>query len=120
MATLYEKRGRRYVPVADDRVWDHWPQGFHIVYVPYDGSRSTRFNINPDNAAFYAAIQKKENELRKEIDACFKFRPASRELTPAQAKAWNAFEKAIDNPYCVERESVMGIIDRIMRVLEVM
>jgi|CXWK01.1.fsa_nt_gi hypothetical protein len=118
MPTLYEKRGRRYVPVADDRVWDHWPQGFHIVYVPYDGGQSTRFSINPDKAAFVAGIMQKEDALRREIDACFRFRPASRELTPAQAKAWKAFEKATDNHYCIERESVMGVIDRIMRVLE--
>ena len=118
MPTLYEKRGRRYVHVGDDRVWDHWPHGFHIVYTPIDGGRSIRFHINPDRAELHAAIKEKEDALRKEIDACFRFQPASRELTPSQAKAWKAFEKATDNPYCIERESVMGVIDRIMRVLE--
>ena len=78
-----------------------------------------RFRINPDRAELHAAIKEKEDALRKELDACVHFRPASRELTPAQAKAWKAFERAMNNPYCIERESVMGCIDRIMRILEV-
>ena len=117
MSILYEKIGRRYVPVGDDRVWDHWPQGFSIVYVPTGGGRSIRYDINPDKARLLAAAKEKEEVLRKEIDACLRYRPTKRELTPAEAKAWRVFEKAINNPYCIERESVMGVIDRIIKVL---
>jgi len=117
MATLYEKRGKRYIPVADDRNWDHWPIGFHVVYTPLSGGRSTRFNVAPDSAGLILAIQEKEDALRKEIDACFRLHPASKKLTPTEAKAWKAFEKVTKNPYCIERESVIGVIDRIIKVL---
>ena len=118
MTTLYEKRGKRYIPVADDRTWDNWPHGFHIVYTPDSGGRSIRFRIDPDKASYYAAIREKEDALCDEILECFKMRPAKNELTPAQIKAWRAFEKAMGNDiYAIAHESVNGVVDRIMAVL---
>lgn len=116
--TLYEKRGKRYVPVADNTQWDNWPHGFHIVYTPSHGGHSIRFNINPDKASYYAAIREKDEALCDEIRECFKMRPAKMELSQAQVKAWRAFEKAMGNDiYAIASESVNGVVDRIMAVL---
>lgn len=118
MPTLYEKRGRRYIPVADDRAWDNWPHGTHIVHTPNDGGRSIRFSINPETAGLQAAIELKRDELVKEISSCFELQPCDKKLTPAEAKAWHAFTKAMRNPFAIQRESVQGCVDRIMRILE--
>jgi hypothetical protein len=48
----YEKRGRRYVPVAeyDNDLLDSFPKGNHLV-MSYPGGTSRRFNIDPAYAA---------------------------------------------------------------------
>lgn len=48
--TLYEKRGRRYVPVQyyDPAALDGLPDGAHLVVVE-PGGRYTRYSINPDH-----------------------------------------------------------------------
>jgi hypothetical protein len=119
MSILYEKRGRRYIPIADDRVWDHWPRGFALVYVPPNGGRATRFSINPERAGLLAAIKEREEALRIEISEAFKLRPVNSPLTPTQIKAWRAFEKAMgNNMHSICSESVYGVIDRIVKILE--
>lgn len=119
MVTFYVKRKRRYIPISDERQWESWPHGFHLVYTPDDGGRSIKFHINAERAGLLAAIKEREEELRKEIDSCFKLRPTKQELTLTQIKAWRTFCKAMGNDiYAISCESVMGCIDRIIRILE--
>ena len=52
----YEKRGRRYVPIAeyDSTYLDSFTKGAHLVMC-YPGGTSRRFNINPAYAPMIAA-----------------------------------------------------------------
>lgn len=116
--TLYEKRGKRYFPVREERYWDSWPAGFHLVYADPDGGRSFRFNINPDTAAMQAAVQARQEAIRKVLIHAFAMRPTKRPVTERQAKAWEAFKRAMGNDgYIVEYDSVNGIIDAMIAEL---
>ena len=58
MTTLYEKRGRKYVPVAahwaDER--DKMKVGeFRLTYCYTDGGRRYEYNVTPATASFVAA-----------------------------------------------------------------
>ena len=52
----YEKRGRRYVPVAeyDGDFMDSYTHGTHLLMV-YPGGQSRRYNIDPAYAPMIAA-----------------------------------------------------------------
>jgi hypothetical protein len=113
--TLYEKVGRRYKSVRDERTWDSWPHGFHLVYTPDDGGRSIRFRINPETAGLRAAAKLKEDALRKLISDTMEMRPARKPLTEAQRDAWERFSEAMGGDrFLIEYESVMGLIERIV------
>ncbi len=116
--TLYEKVGRRYRPVREERYWDSWPAGFHLVYADPDGGRSFRFHVEPEKAPFRAAAMAKEDALRKVLNDALAMRPTKRPVTERQAKAWEAFRKAMGNDgYIVEYEGVNGIIDAMIAEL---
>lgn len=117
MTTLYEKVGKRYMAVSEERMWDSWPHGFHLVY-SYPGGRSTRFKIEPETAALLAAAKAKEDAISKVLYEALYMRPTQRPVTEKQSKAWEAFKQAMGNDgYIVEYESVNGIIDRVIEVL---
>ena len=118
MTTLYEKAGRRYRPVREERYWDSWPAGFHLVYADPDGGRSFRFHVEPEKAPFRAAAMAKEDALCKVLNDALAMRPTKRPVTERQAKAWEAFRKAMGNDgYIVEYEGVNGIIDAMIAEL---
>jgi hypothetical protein len=118
MTTLYEKAGRRYRPVREERYWDSWPAGFHLVYADPDGGRSFRFHVEPEKAPFRAAAMAKEDALRKVLNDALAMRPTKRPVTERQAKAWEAFKRAMGNDgYIVEYEGVNGIIDAMIAEL---
>ncbi len=116
--TLYEKRGKRYFPVREERYWDSWPAGFHLVWSNPTGGRATRFSIEPETAGLEAAVCIKEDRLRKVLNDALAMRPTKRTVTERQAKAWEAFKMAMGNDgYIVEYESVNGIIDAMIAEL---
>jgi len=115
--TWYEKRGRKYVPVAEYQRIDGWPQGFHIMYCK-PGSKLVRIGINPDRVNLLAAVLENEDRMREVIRDCLEMRPRKRELTKKQVAAWKAFEAAMGNDrFMVEYESIAGIVDRIYNEL---
>lgn len=116
--TLYEKRGRRYVPVAEEVAYDAFPEGAHLVVVQ-PGLRSTIFRINPDEAAIRAACRVIEDEVKTAITNGLAMRPRNnRSLSPAQMKAWRAFEKAMgDERFIVEFPSVAEIAESVAAII---
>lgn len=115
--TLYEKVGKRYRPVREERFWDSWPEGFHLVHSA-PGSRATRFKVDPDTVGMLAAVKAKEDAIRKVLYEALYMRPTQRPVTEKQSKAWEAFKQAIGNDgYIVEYESINGIIDRVIEEL---
>ena len=85
----YEKRGRRYVPVAeyDNDYLDSFPKGATLV-ICRPGGNSRRFNINPDYAALIAAGTVAEDAISAAIVRATDIRPKRRPITPEQKAAW--------------------------------
>lgn len=85
----YEKRGRRYVPVAeyDNDLLDSFPKGSHLVMV-YPGGQSRRFNIDPNYAALIAAGRVAEDAVCSAIVKAQELRPQHQPITEKQQALW--------------------------------
>jgi hypothetical protein len=90
----YEKRGRRYVPVAehDYELHDAMPKGNHLIMC-YPGGRSTRYNIDPALAPMIAAGRVAEDTICRAISKASEMRPARTPLTLGQQRAWKKLAK---------------------------
>jgi hypothetical protein len=109
----YEKRGRRYVPVAeyDNEYLDSFPKGNHLVMC-YPGGQSRRFNIDPNYAAMIAAGRVAEDAMSKAVQKASEMRPRNKPITEKQRKAWDALAKAFGNEvYYVELPSAREIAE---------
>jgi len=97
----YEKRGRRYVPVAeyDNDLLDSFPRGNHLVMC-YPGGTSRRFNVEPNHAALIAASRVAEDAICRAISKASELRPKQTPITPKQKKAWEALAKAFGDDLC--------------------
>lgn len=97
----YEKRGRRYVPVAeyDNDFLDSFTKGNHLV-MSFPGGTSRRFNINPNYAAMIAAGRVAEDAVCKAINKASEMRPARTPITPAQQRAWKKLAKEFGDELC--------------------
>ena len=85
----YEKRGRRYVPVAeyDNDLLDSFPKGNHLVMC-YPGGSSRRFNIDPAYAPMIAAGRIAEEAICEVIRKASELKPQQTPITEGQKKAW--------------------------------
>jgi hypothetical protein len=98
---FYEKKGRRYVPIAeyDNDFLDSFPKGNHLV-MSYPGGTSRRFNIDPNYAAMIAAGRVAEDAICKAISKASELRPKSTPITPGQKKAWEKLAKEFGDDLC--------------------
>jgi len=98
---FYEKKGRRYVPVAeyDNDFLDSFPKGNHLV-MSYPGGTSRRFNIDPNYAAMIAAGRVAEDAICRAISKASELRPKSTPITPGQKKAWEKLAKEFGDDLC--------------------
>jgi len=98
---FYEKKGRRYVPVAeyDNDFLDSFPKGNHLV-MSYPGGTSRRFNIDPNYAAMIAAGRVAEDAICKAISKASELRPKSTPITEGQRKAWAKLAKEFGDELC--------------------
>ena len=87
----YEKKGRRYVPVAeyDNQLLDSFPKGNHLVMC-YPGGSSRRFNIDPALAPMIAAGRVAEDAISKTImeKSALRIPEKHQPLTEEQRAAW--------------------------------
>jgi hypothetical protein len=92
----YEKRGRRYVPVAeyDGDFMDSYSKGTHLLMV-YPGGQSRRYNIDPNYAAMIAAARVAEDAICRAISKASEMRPARTPITPGQKKACEKLAKEL-------------------------
>jgi hypothetical protein len=90
----YEKRGRRYYPVAeyDNDLLDSFPQGNHLVMC-YPGGSSRRFNVEPNHAALIAAGRVAEDAMSQAISKASELRPKQTPITEGQRRAWKKLAK---------------------------
>ena len=92
----YEKRGRRYVPVAeyDGDFMDSYTHGTHLLMV-YPGGQSRRYNIDPAYAPMIAAGRVAQDAICRAISKASEMRPARTPITPGQKKAWEKLAKEL-------------------------
>ena len=97
----YEKRGRRYYPVAeyDSAYMDSFPKGNHLVMC-YPGGTSRRFNVEPDNAAMIAAGRVAEEAICDALRKASEMKPQRTPITPGQKKAWEKLAKEFGDDLC--------------------
>jgi hypothetical protein len=109
----YEKRGRRYYPVAeyDSAYMDSFPKGNHLVMC-YPGGTSRRFNVEPNYAAMIAAGRVAEDAISQAVVKASEMRPHNRPITEKQRKAWDNLSKAFgDERYYIEIPSAREIAE---------
>lgn len=89
---FYKKVGRRYEPVReyDNDFMDSFPKGAHIV-MSYPGGRSIKYDIDPALGPLIAAGRFAENAISDVIYKASELRPAGKEITPEQRRAFDAF-----------------------------
>lgn len=92
--TYYIKVGRRYEPVHeyDSDLIDSFPKGNHLVQC-YPGGKLTRYNVDPAYAPMIAAGRVAEDVIADALRRASDLRPAPKELTKGQLKAWKALSK---------------------------
>jgi hypothetical protein len=90
----YEKKGRRYVPVAeyDSDYLDSFPKGNHLVMC-YPGGISRRFRIDPAYAPMIAAGRVAEEAICEVMRKASELRPQQTPITLGQKKAWEKLAK---------------------------
>ena len=116
----YEKRGRRYYPVAeyDSTYMDSFPKGNHLVMC-YPGGSSRRFNIQPDYASLIAASRIAEDAISSAIVKASEMRPHKKPITEKQKKAWENLAKAFgDDRYYIEIPSAREIAEAGIKALQ--
>lgn len=117
--TFYKKVGRKYIPVSeyDSELREAFQKGSHLVTVE-PGHTLTRYNIDPNYAALIAAsIVAKEKMISALMDASG-LKVKQKILTPEQAQAYRAFQKAMgDDFYSLYTDSAGNIVEAGLEVL---
>jgi hypothetical protein len=109
----YEKKGRRYVPVAeyDNEYLDSFPKGNHLVMC-YPGGSSRRFCIDPAYAPMIAAGRVAKDAICDALRKAGEIQPAVRALTLEQQEAWEHLIKVFgDDARCLHRASSYDIAE---------
>jgi len=121
---FYEKRGKRYVPVAEyDNEWmDSYPKGAHLI-ICNPGVKVRKFNIDPNYAALIAASQLVEDVLAKALVKAGELRlqrkDREQKLTPEQLAAWENLVKEFgESAKQLEWPSAREIAEEAMKVLQ--
>lgn len=98
---LYERRGRRYVPVHeyDPALMDGLPLGDHLISV-YPGGSSRRYNVDPALAPMIAAARVAEDAVCRAMIKASELRPQQTPITPKQKAAWEALAQAFGSELC--------------------
>lgn len=115
--TLYEKRGKRYYPVAEysDLHANSYPHGYYLFRVREGFTELTPLNkkIAESRPEFAALAAEMKDAMLAAMNAANQSRPQTPEvLTPAQQAAFEAFRKAMGGGLIVFRgASLHDIID---------
>jgi len=107
MTTLYEKRGRKYVPVVE-----RWYDGdqmkvgeFRLTYCYSGGGRRYEYNVTPDSAGFVAAAMIAREAMEQAISEA----KTSRPVIPANAKPYTKKQREILKRFRTEMAAAGGL-----------
>ena len=97
----YEKKGKRYVPVAeyDSDYLDSFPKGSTLVMC-YPGGQSRRYNIDPNYAALIAAARVAEDAMMQAMQKASELKPKQTPITERQRRAWANLAKEFGDELC--------------------
>lgn len=127
MGTLFEKRGRRYYPVRDTAACDGLGLGSWVVTVQKaeDGCTLTSYRglVVPAFSAVLAAMPFAKEAMLSAMHAANRVeRPAQRQMTPKQKRAWAAYQAVMaedkDVPMSFEGVSMHDVVDAGVKALE--
>ena len=116
----YEKRGRRYVPVAENDydMFEALPKGSHLVMC-YPGGQTKRYNINPNYAALLAASRVAEDVMSRALYEASEMRPRRTPITEEQQKAWEHLVKVFgEEARCLQYPSARDIAEAGVKALQ--
>lgn len=109
----YEKKGRRYVPVAeyDGDYLDSFPKGNHLVMC-YPGGTSRRFHVEPALAPMIAAGRYAEDAMCKAMHKISELKPSKKPITEEQRTAWENLARAFgQDMYTLQGVSTHDIVE---------
>ncbi len=92
MSTLYEKRGRRYVPVREEFHPDHLPAGTYLLKIQPGTTSITRI-VQEDHAGFLAAAKVAHDAMARAISEATRPHPAREITRPKLKRAWKAYQE---------------------------
>ena len=88
---LYEKHGRRYVPVQDTEAMNGLPNGDWLILIR-DGLTSVRRVVDTRlGLETLAALEHLTDWLTEEISQQSRMEPENRRLTDQERRAWEAY-----------------------------
>lgn len=117
---FYEKRGRRYVPVAeyDSDFVDSFPKGTHIVMC-YPGGKSIRYDIDPAFAPMIAAGRYAEDAICTAIHEQTKAQPKRQPITERQRAAWEELKAAFgDDLFTIKYSSMRELAEAGVKAMQ--
>jgi hypothetical protein len=117
----YEKKGRRYVPVAeyDSEYLDSFPQGNHLVMC-YPGGSSRRFRIDPALAPMIAAGRYAEDIVCDALRKASDLRPKRAPITKGQQAAWENLVKELgEDARMLEWPSARDVCEQAVKAMQV-
>jgi hypothetical protein len=97
----YEKKGRRYIPVAeyDNDFLDSFTKGNHLVMC-YPGGSSRRCIIEPALAPMIAAGRVAEDAICTAMNKASELKPERKPITAEQKAAWENLARAFGTELC--------------------
>lgn len=116
MSTYYIKKGRKYVPIAEDRTWDTIPLGHHVVSVR-PGLTSWKFRISPELAGVESAFKIAKEAMLERMSKVNEMKISPKHypeyLRPKVEKAFQAWKQimGVDIPLSFEGISMNDIIE---------
>lgn len=116
--TLYEKRGRRYIPVQqyDSKIMDSFTKGFTMVHVE-PGVSSYRYNIDPAIPEVLAAVKLLQDAMAKAMRDKSRWTP-NRPLTKKQKALYDAYAESMGNDiYLLQSASAYDVVEAGTKIL---
>lgn len=115
--TLYEKRGRRYVPVRESEEWYTLPAGHYLITIR-PGHTSLRRIVEPDLVGFEAAALIAEDAMLDAIRRASESRPRGEKLSLRERRAFQAWKEIMGGAvFWLERESAQTIAEAGIRAV---
>ena len=116
---IFQKVGRRYKQVGEYMQFDCFPLGAHLLVVQ-NGSTSYLHNVEPDKAGLLASMKLAKDAMIQALFDASDLKPTGQQtaITQEQRDLLDKLKATGFNETVWIRESIQGIIDAGMKVLE--